>query len=268
MILEDSMRDWLRAELDRQKGNVSCLYRNLVSGDCFGYRTDHVHPSASIIKMFLMADIYDLAGRGRLLLTDRISVEDEKNASSSGVLHFMKDIKSMSVRDLVELMIIISDNTATNILLRIEGMEQMQRYLKDTLKLNGTRWNREMMDLDAIARGIQNYTSADDCAWLLEQIYRGRLVSPEASAQMLQILKEQQFNDLIPEDLCDLIPEENIAHKTGGLDGVVHDTAIVDYGKEPFILCFLGSETDVPEFSRLIRRASLKIYQAVNGPEK
>ena len=255
---------WLQEQMKAQKGNVSFYYKNLVTGECFSCAPETVHPSASVIKMFLMAYIFELDRQGRLSLTDRINVEKEKSASSSGVLHFMKDIREMSVRDLVELMIIISDNTATNILLRIEGMEKMNAYLADDLKLTATRWNREMMDLSAIEKGIQNYTSAADCAWLLESIYRGRLVSPEASAAMLRVLKEQQFNDLIPEDLCDLIPEECIAHKTGGLDGVVHDTAIVDYGAEPFILCFLGSETDVPGFSRLIREASLRLYLSVN----
>ena len=57
MVLEEKMGDWLRRELEHQKGNVSCLYRNLVTGDCFSYRADHVHPSASIIKMFLMANM-------------------------------------------------------------------------------------------------------------------------------------------------------------------------------------------------------------------
>ena len=70
------------------------------------------------------------------------------------------------------------------------------------------------------------------------------------------------YNSLF--DKYGLIPEECIAHKTGGLDGVVHDTAIVDYGAEPFILCFLGSETDVPAFSRLIREASMRLYLSVN----
>ena len=255
---------WLREEMTKQKGNVSFLFKNLVTGECCGYGEETVHPSASIIKMFPMSYIYELDHQGKLSLTDRINVTEEKNASSSGVLHFMKDIHEMSIRDLVELMIIISDNTATNILLRLKGMESMQKYLAEDLGLQATKWNREMMDLAAIEKGIQNYTSAADCAWLLERIYQGSLVSEEASAQMLQILKEQQFNDLIPEDLCDLIPEECIAHKTGGLDGVVHDTAIVDYGKEPFILCFMGSETDVPEYSRLIREASMRLYQAVN----
>lgn len=255
---------WLQEQMKEQKGNVSFCYKNLVTGECFSCAPETVHPSASVIKMFLMAYIFELDRQGRLSLTDRINVEKEKSASSSGVLHFMKDIREMSVRDLVELMIIISDNTATNILLRVEGMEKMNAYLADNLKLTATRWNREMMDLSAIEKGIQNYTSAADCAWLLESIYRGSLVSPEASAAMLRVLKEQQFNDLIPEDLCDLIPEECIAHKTGGLDGVVHDTAIVDYGAEPFILCFLGSETDVPAFSRLIREASLRLYLSVN----
>lgn len=261
---QNALRNWLREQMEQQEGDVSFLYRNLATGESFGYCPELVHPSASVIKMFLMAYIFEQDRKGCLSLTDMINVENEKNASSCGILHFMKDIREMSVRDLVELMIIISDNTATNILLRIDGMEKMQRYLREDLKLTGTSWEREMMDMAAIHRGIQNHTCASDCAWLLEEIYRGRMVSPEASARMMQILKEQQFNDLIPDYLNELIPEEAVAHKSGGLAGVVHDVGIIDHGREPFILCFLGSSTDVAAYSRLIREASLRIYQYVN----
>ncbi len=260
------LTSWLTEQLQQQKGNVSFLYKNLHSGETLEYHPGTVHPSASVIKMFLMAYMFELEKQGKIRMTDRCAVDPDRNASSSGILHFMKDIPDMSVRDLIELMIIVSDNTATNILLRIEGMEKMQRYLAEDLKLTDTRWNREMMDLDAIEKGIQNYTSARECAWLLEKIYKRELISADASEKMLQVLKEQQFNDLISEILYDELnlPEGCVAHKSGGLEGVVHDVGIVDYGKDPFILCFLGDHTDVPEYASLMREASRRIYEYVN----
>lgn len=258
-------QDWLHSRMAAQQGHVSFLYRNLITGECDGYEPDRIHPSASIIKMFLMSCIFEMEKQGRLSMTDRVRVEGrERDACSSGVLHFMQDIADISIRDMVELMIIISDNTATNMLLQITGMDGAQRYVRECLRLQGTRWERKMMDMEAIAAGRQNYTSAADCAWLLEEIYRGRLVSADASERMMQILKEQQFNDLIPDALAGLIPEGQVAHKTGGLDGVVHDAGIIDYGRQPFILCFFGSDTDVAEYSRLIREASRRIYCSIN----
>ena len=253
---------WLEEMLDRQEGKVSCVYRNLVTGETFVYAGDVVHPSASVIKTFLMSYVFQLVKDGKLSLTQQIPIRKEDMALSCGVLNYLKDVSSLSVRDLTELMMIVSDNAATNVLLNLVGMENMERYLKEDLKLTATSFQRKMMDLEAVAQGRQNYTSAVEVADLLEMIYRGQMVSPEASAAMLQILKEQQFGDLIPFYLDEIIPEYSIAHKSGGLDGVVHDAGIVDYGKEPFILCMFGS--DLPStkpFGSAIGETALKIYQ-------
>ncbi len=253
---------WLEDMLDSQEGKVSCVYRNLVTGESYVYAPDLVHPSASTIKTFLMAYVFQLIKEGKLTAEQQIPIRQEDMASSAGVLYYLKDVRSLSVRDIMELMIIVSDNAATNVLLSLVGMENMQHYLQDDLKLEATRFQRKMMDFEAAARGFQNYTSAAEIADLLEKIYRREMVSREASEAMLQVLKEQQSGDLIPYSLGELLPEHSIAHKDGGLDGVVHDAAIVDAGKEPFILCLFGSDlpSTVP-FSKAMGEIALRIYQ-------
>ena len=260
-----SVFDTLREKLESFPGKVSCVYRGLVTGETFTFGADTVHPSASVIKIFLMAFVFQLEKEGKLSLLERVPLKKENMAESCGVLNYLKDVKELSVRDLVELMIIISDNAATNVLLELVGMEPLQRFLLEELQLTATRFQRKMMDFEAAKKGLQNYTSARETADLLEKIYRGELISREASEKMLQILKEQQFDNLIPAHLDGIVPERAIAHKTGGLEHVVHDAGIIDYGKEPFLICFFGSEVDVPAYGKLIGDASYEIYQAVQG---
>ena len=124
-----------------------------------------------------------------------------------------------------------------------------------------TRLRRRMMDLDAIARGQDNTTSAREAGMILERMYRGTLISPEDSREMLRVLKNQQDSSLIPWYLKEELPEHTIAHKTGGLDHVVHDAALVDQPGRPYILCFFGSDVSVPVYGRLIQDASRRIWE-------
>ena len=261
--MDEKKWEWLREGLSLQTGSVSCVFKNLVTGEMFTYRPEAVHPSASTIKIFLMSYIYQLIEDGRMKAEDPVSFDPKDLADSSGVLYYLRDVKALSVRDLIELMIIISDNSATNILLSLVGMENMQKYLKNTLGLENTKFQRYMMDFEAAEKGFQNYTTALDTAVMLEKIYRGEMVSKNACSEMMRTLKNQQFQDLIGGNLDDLVPEHNIASKSGGLSGVVHDTAVVDYGKEPFVLCMFGSETNVAAYAQFIRESARRIYLQV-----
>ena len=258
---ESSKFGWLDELLSAQEGNVSCVYLNLKSGETYEYQKDMVHPSASVIKIFLMAYIYQLIEEGAIKEEDRIAIKPETLAESSGVLYYLKDVHELSVRDLMELMIIVSDNTATNVLLGLAGMESLQLYISEVLGYQHTLFQRRMMDFDAVKRGFQNYTTAEETADFLKKLYLGKVVSPEASGKMMQILREQQFSDLIPYHLYGFLPEQSIAHKAGGLDHVVHDAGIVLGGDAPFVLCMFGSEVDVPSYSRVIQDVSLKLYE-------
>ena len=251
--------EWLREGLDRQPGQVSCWYRNLTTGETFAWQEETVHSSASIIKIYLMAFLFQKMAEGSLKPEQRIAFSTDQLAPSAGALSYLRDLRELSLRDLIELMIILSDNSATNILIDLAGMQEINQYLDRSLELKYTRLRRRMMDLEAAARGQDNTTSALETGLILERIRRGTLVSPEASREMLRILKNQQDDSLIPWFLGERWPEHTIAHKTGGLDGVVHDAAIIDIPSEPYILCFFGSQVSVPDYGRFIQDAAREI---------
>ena len=257
--------NWLEEMLSAQPGHISCSLRNLRTGESFGWNADEPHPSASVIKIYLMAYLYRCFQEGFLSPEQRVPMEKSLLSSSSGILHFLRDVPELSVRDLIELMIIVSDNSATNLLIDLAGMEKVNAWLRDDLHLAQTRLCRKMMDLEAIARGRQNITTAGETADFLSAVWRGELVSPAASAEMLSILKHQQFQHMIPDRLTPILGEGVIGNKTGGLDGVVHDAAIIDTEDYPFVLCFFGSETDVPSFRRLMQDASLRVFRQIQG---
>ena len=252
--------DWLRKEMEAFPGNASCWYRDLKTGETFGWQEDAVHSSASIIKIFLMAFLFRKFADGALRPEERLTLRPDQIAPSAGVLSYLRDCRELSVRDLIELMIIVSDNSATNVLIDLAGKDALNAFLQEELGLSGTRLRRRMMDLDAIARGEDNTTTAREAGIVLERLYRGTLISPEASREMLRVLKNQQDTKLIPWYLDEEVPEHTIAHKTGGLDHVVHDAALVDLPDRPYILCFFGSGVCVPEYGRLIQDASRRIW--------
>ena len=253
--------EWLRRELKEIPGQTGCWYRDLATGETFGWQEDAAHSSASIIKIFLMAFLFRKFRDGKLDPEKRILLRPEQIAPSAGVLSYLRDCRELSVRDLIELMIIVSDNSATNVLIDLAGMEALNAFLADELVLVRTRLRRRMMDLDAIARGKDNTTSAMEAGTVLERMYRGALVSPGDSREMIRILKNQQDSSLIPWHLKHMLPEHTIAHKTGGLDHVVHDAALVDLPDRPYILCFFGSGVPVPAYGRLIQDASYRIFR-------
>ena len=254
--------NWLEEGMRAQQGQVSCVLKRLHTGETWAYQPGAVHSSASVIKIFLMACLFQQAREGRLSMEQRIPIRRDLIAPSAGVLSYLRDVEEMSIRDLTELMIIVSDNSATNLLLNQAGLENINRYLAEE-GLEATRMRRRMMDLEAIARGEDNTTSAEETARVLEKIWRGELVSPEASREMMRILKNQQNGALIPWYLDEELEEHSIAHKTGGLTNVVHDAAIVDGGREPFVLCFFGSRVDVPSYGRFMQDAARRIFRQI-----
>jgi beta-lactamase class A len=252
--------DWLEKDMAAVKGNASCWYRDLETGETFGRGEHTVHSSASIIKIFIMVYLFQKFEDGSLNPETAIPLRPEQIAPSAGVLSYLKDVREMSIRDLIQLMIIVSDNSATNVLIDLAGKEALNTYFREKLGLEATRVRRRMMDLDAIARGEDNTTSAYEAGKVLESLYRGTAVSPAASREMIAVLKNQQDGSLIPFFLDETLPEHTIAHKTGGLQNVVHDAALIDC-ERPFILCFFGSGVSVPEYSRLIQTASGRIFR-------
>lgn len=191
------------------------------------------------------------------------SIRREDCVPSCGALTYLHDGIQVTVMDLVTLMIIFSDNTATNVLIDLLGIEEINATIKK-LGFEKTILRRKMFDLEKSRNGIQNYISAGEVGSLLKMMYEGNLISRKASEKMISIMKNQQLASKIPFYLKAIPDGPEIAHKTGEDRGITHDVGII-YGKVPFVVCFCGNETDTPQFERLMADISLELYQELNG---
>ncbi|MBE5974445.1 MAG: serine hydrolase [Paenibacillaceae bacterium] len=258
-------RDEIIKILDQVPGKISFLYENLETGERVGYREDQSLMAASVIKLYVMAAVFNQFETGKLREDFSLSILKKDCVPSCGALTYLHDGICVTALDLVTLMIIFSDNTATNVLIELLGMDEINRYIK-SLGFEKTCLNRKMYDTEKSSKGIQNYITASETGRLLTMMYRGELVSEEASRQMISILKNQQLCSKIPFYLQALTEEPEIAHKTGEDCGITHDVGIV-YGKTPFLVCFCGNETDTPLFERIMGELSLKLYEETNKSE-
>lgn len=259
-------RDKILRRFEKLPGKISFLYENLETGERVGYREDQPLKAASVIKLFVMAAAFNQFEAGRLKQDFSLPIYKKDCVPSCGALTYLHEGISVTALDLVTLMIIFSDNTATNVLIDLLGMEEINRYI-DSLGFENTHLNRKMYDIEKSGQGIQNYITASEAGRLLTMIHRGELVSEAASRQMISILKNQQLCSKIPFYLQALEEEPEIAHKTGEDRGITHDVGIV-YGKVPFLVCFCGNETDTPAYERIMGEISFELYKEVNGKER
>lgn len=249
----------IESRLKELPGSISFYYKNLVTGEEMEYRSEEKMMAASVIKLYVMADAFRRMAKGQLDLNQMIAVKKEDYVPSCGAVAYMHEGLEVTVLDLITLMIIFSDNTATNILIDLLGADQINEGIRE-LGYKDTWLRRKMFDVEKSRRGIQNLITAREVGDLLQRMYEGTLVSEAASRQMLGIMKNQQVNSKIPFYLQALPEEPEIAHKTGEDCGITHDVGII-YGKQPFIVCFCGNETDTPAYERQMAEISLKLYQ-------
>lgn len=256
------MRDDIIRKLERLPGKISFIYENLETGDRISYHEKEPMMAASVIKLFVMAAVFERMEQGLLDPEKMFSIKREDCVPSCGALTYLHDKILVTAMDLVTLMIIFSDNTAANVLIDYLGMEQINGTIK-ALGFEQTLLQRKMYDVLRSRRGIQNYITAYETGRLLKMMYDGTLISRQASEKMISILKNQQLCSKIPFYLQALPEEPEIAHKTGEDTGITHDAGIV-YGKKPFMVCFCGNETDTPAFERVMAEISLDLYCEVN----
>ena len=231
-------------------GEISVYGKDLKTDEKWAYEADVPLVAASVIKLPILVEAFRQARDGLLAMDEVFSIRPEQKMPSCGALTYLHDGLTVTLRDLCALMIILSDNTATNILIQRLGIENINAGMRK-LGLQKSTLRRLLFDAEASARGLENTVTAWEMGQLLEMLYKGECVSPEADAEMLDILKDQRLNGKMPFFLHGL----EIAHKTGEDDGVTHDVGIV-YADHPLIMCFASNHTDVPAFERFIQDAA------------
>ena len=248
---------WLKTELDALCGDKGVYVKNLTTGETFAYGENTPVVAASVIKIPVMIEVFRAAHAGEVSLEEIHALEDWERLPSCGTLKAMHAGIEMTLEDLVKLMIIVSDNAATNILIRRVGIDSVNKSLR-ALGLEKTTLRRLLFDSEASRRGVVNHITAGEMGALLDKLWRGEVVSKEASKAMMDILLDQRLNGKLP---FFLHPQDiDIAHKTGEDDGITHDVGVI-FAKEPIICCFVGEHVDVCAYERLMQDAAKKLCE-------
>ena len=202
------------------------------------YRGNETMPSASMIKVFILALAYQDIADGTLSRNETFTLTRDNVVGGSGTLQNRAYGTRVPLKELLEKMVIDSDNTATNILIDRLGMENINAYMQ-AHGYHSSVLRRKMMDLAALQAGRDNLTSVKDVGLLFKRLYNGTCVSPELDAEMLGIYDQQTDNDKIPARL----PEGTVvAHKTGEVSDVRHDGGIVYTSNGDYVLVIFTSD--------------------------
>ncbi|GJM28988.1 MAG: hypothetical protein DHS20C17_16230 [Cyclobacteriaceae bacterium] len=213
------------------------------------------------LAQFTLADSLQITNRFKSIVDQS---EFELSVSDDSEPELYQQINQYrAIGDLIELMITRSSNLANNILIEYLGAENITQSMED-LGAGGIKILRGVEDIKAFESGLNNTTDAISLMIIFEKMANLQLVSESASRQMIDILKKQQYNEVIP---AKLPPEVQTAHKTGSITGVRHDSGIIYLpdGRK-YVLILLSK--DLPEVetgTRLLQNISRMIYDYVEG---
>jgi beta-lactamase class A len=260
----------IESAIRKSGADVAVALRTLDGKTEWLLRTDEPFHAASTMKVAVLIELYRQARQGKLKLDDALSVKNEFPSLVDGSLFTLdpnddseRDLYravggTRTLRELSELMITVSSNLATNLLMDKLGVENIRAGLH-ALGADGMNVLRDLADTKAFEQGLINTTTARALLALMEAIARGQAVDRESSRRMLATLERQTFNDAIP---AGLPSGTRVAHKTGEITKIQHDAAIV-FARRPFVLVVLTRGLENPkESTALIAAITRQLYRA------
>lgn len=234
-----------RAALDRELGRIAQRFsgtlalaaRNLKTGEEVALDAGQLLPTASTIKVCILAEVFHQRAEGRLAIDERLPMTASDQVGGSGVLWRLNPGLEPTIHDLCMLMIIKSDNTATNMITdRVGGVDVINRRMRETYGLNETAYHTRV-DFQKIGNDVRRFAEStpNDLMRLMALLARGEVVSPEASRDMLAILRRQQYLDQFPRYLnynpyaeeIGLPVTMRVQNKTGFFPGTGVDIGVV-----------------------------------------
>jgi beta-lactamase class A len=229
VVQAQSLDEKIQNELKNFSGKAWIYAKNLDTGKEYALRPDEQVRTASTIKLPIMAEVFRQVAEGKIKWTDEFVLT--KKQGGSGVLGEFSENSKIDLKTAVNLMIVVSDNTATNLVLDKITADSVNDFM-DSLKLIQTRSLRKIGGGgDARANSDERLklfgigvSSPKDMVKLMEMLERGEVISRESSAEMISILKRQQFKEGIGRGLPDTVPS---ASKSGALDRLRSDVGII-----------------------------------------
>jgi len=256
MKLEKSILDIDRG-LD---GVMGVAIVDLTDGHKYLLHANDVYPQASSIKICVLAELYRQAQQGKLKLTDLYTVNAADLVQDSDIMGGLTSgVTQITLRDLATMMVAVSDNSATNVLIDRVGIDNVNAFL-NAQGLRDTRLRRKMMDLKAATEGRENVSTPNEMLNLLQALYRGEILNKEMTADFFKVLSTHK-DSWIPRNLPD---DLKIADKPGALEGVRNDSGVIFVDKRPYVLCvmttYLHRERDGEEAISNISLAAWRMF--------
>lgn len=238
------------------RGAMGIAALDLTSGERFAVNENLVFPQGSAIKIPILLEVYKQANAGKFQLTDLRWLNKADQVGGSGVLFELGDHTSqLSIRDLAVLMIVLSDNTATNMLIDLVGMANVNQTL-GALGLKQTRLQRKMLNTAASGRGEENLATPAEAARIMEILYRGEFLNRQVCDEILAILKKPKSGG-INAALPAAIP---VAFKPGGIAGVATEWAIVYLKERPYVAVVMENYAIGEEAATAMQEISRTLY--------
>lgn len=225
----------IEKELAKNEGTFAVAFKDLQTGDTLFINARETFHAASTMKTPVMIEVYKQAHEGVWSLTDSVDVKNEFKSIVDGSLYSLDSTddsernlykqvgKKRTVADLTYDMIIVSSNLATNLVIEYVDARKVTQTMRE-LGAKDIQVLRGVEDNKAYQQGLNNTTTAFDLMLIFEHLAKGELVSKEACDDMIRILLDQKFKEIIP---AKLPVEVKVAHKTGSITGVRHDSGIV-----------------------------------------
>ncbi|HEY0608403.1 MAG TPA: serine hydrolase [Chitinophaga sp.] len=266
----DELKRRIQDTLAKHPGVFAVAFKDLATGEEILINEREMFHAASTMKVPVMIEVYKQAAAGKFALSDAIMIRnsfrsivdsseftlDLNDDSEQGLYQQLGAKQPLSY--LVYNMIIRSSNLATNMVIELVDARNVTQSMRD-LGARDIRVLRGVEDDKAFEKGLNNTTTAYDLMLIFEKIAQGKAVDSTASREMIKILLDQQFNDVIP---ARLPKDVKVAHKTGEISGVRHDAGIVFLpdGRK-YVLVLLSKQLkDVPAGVEVMAGVSEMIY--------
>jgi beta-lactamase class A len=242
---------------NRAQGTLGAAARNLQTGEEITWQAERTMPTASTFKFPLLVEVFTQAAAGSLDLDERVPLLPEDQVGGSGVLRDLQPGLQPTLRDLAMLMIVVSDNSATNMLLDRVGGPAAVSAAMAALGLPSIVVNRRLI-FSAAPRGPVAEAAPQDMMRLAAMLAEGNLVSPEASREMRAIMGRQHHHDQFPRYLALLLYAEDneqprllrVLNKTGSNGGLRADVGVVQVGATDRIVFSVVCDTGPDETYR------------------
>ena len=230
---------------------------DLTSGETIGINSDLIFTQASAIKIPILMEVYKQAHEKKFALTDIKPLMPINTVAGSGILHAMTDPVNLSIRNYCMLMIGLSDNSATNMLIELVGMKNVTNTML-SLGFSNSKLQRKMIDQPASLRNEENISTPAEAAKILKLLFDGKFIDAATSNEIVSML---QKNPIENSKIAAGVPGNvKIAFKTGGMGGVSTEWAIVYLKNRPYAITVMENYKTSATPSTLISSISKRVF--------